>query len=409
MAHFKLTLFPALSASPDVQGKIDSVRSVKDALRLLKSIENESAKVESPADMLLKELSAGGRFSVTGPRSSKKTIKVTDKVVPLKREELKNIEDSWVVTQRLKDMLDELDSAAMSWNTKFKGMKGSNVLFSTLKKTRIDVAGRLAKAQSVLDKLAQRQIPANIKAFSDSLQRQLAKELEFSDVVRRFYVLPSTKKGSPEFYVYLGLRNLKTQDGGHYPEYQIVLTVLPDMASKGYRVWYTSLRDFVLPRRFARGTMIDEPELGRAQVPMVLRGIRRHLMIDQVFTHFRAAVPTDLRIDKTNPAVHDVVVRDDYIYVVIKRGVAKEKLPVINGQMMDQIETALGLTRRKQLVTKTAQSTKTKRWIIRYSINSLSPEALGYKMTNEKLRELQHVLDLSDKDLTAIRQALKHR
>lgn len=413
MARVKLTLLQlppdsshSISLSFSTVGageRVSRVKTVKDAQRLLTQIMKEGDLAEVPISALLEELSAGS-FNVTGPGSK---LPVSQKVKALTRAEVTEIEANWEVVKRLKSLVDETSAASLAWRSKFGTVKGGSTLIQQLGLVNNTLKTKLNKAQAVLSKLAQRQIPKSIKGLVSNLSRRLPKLLQFEELSIQYYVTPGPKK-SPQFYVYIGLKELQAE-GMVYADYQIVLSILPDSQSKGWTLSYTTLPHFALPKSFATGNPQLIAEITPRTADRVINALKRQLVIDHVFLNSRMSLPSGLSVEKLHPAINSIKVVNDYVWVWLKRGIRADKLKEVNAAMTQAIEQALGLTRRPRLLTKTGKSTKTGRTYFRFSVESFSPEVMGWKMTTDKVKDLSELFDLGPADQVALRQALKHK
>lgn len=395
----------SLASESGSESRFD-VRGVKEAWRILQDLDKQLQSIGDIPDKLLQELSAGkvNRFSVVGP-GGKKIMEVQDRVVQPKTADLKKVGEQWSVVEKYQNIVDDLSSAGLSWTTRFSGVKGGPTLLQQMKKLRIQAQGQLAKARSVLDALAQKHFPNNIRHAVDILSRALTKELEFKKIQRTFMVVPTKDKKRLQFFCYLGLVDLETKDGAIYPQYQVVVSSTP-MINGGYDLFATTLRKFVLPTNFSRGKHFEVDKIDSSVVPQLMRFIRQAIQLDGVFSSFRATLPGNFKLDQIHPAVYKTKVRDDYIYVILKRGT--KDLAKVNSEIMDQIQSALGMSNRRELISTKGRLPANGRTFLRYSVQSLSSDEKDWRMTNNKLRELQHILDLTDSDLVAIRHALKH-
>lgn len=414
MARVKLTLLKqlehvpshsiSLSFSTTGSGeRVGRVKTVREAARLLQLIQKEGDVAEIPVEALLQELSAG-KFNVTGPDTK---VPVAQKVKPLSRAEVTDIEANWEVVKRLKALVEETNAASLAWRSKFGSIKGGSTLLQNLNLVANNLKTKLTKAQSVLSKLAQRQIPKSIKGLVSLLSRRLPKILQFDELKIQYFVVPNKKSRAPQFYVYLGLSNLQAE-GMVYADYQIVLTILPDDKSKGYTLSYTTLAHFALPGSFAVGNKQLVGEITPKTADQIVAALKNQLVIDHVFINSRLSLPTGMKVDKLHTAIHNIKVVNDYVWVWLKRGVRPEKVKEVNAAMTQAIEQALGLHRRPRLLSKQGKSAKTGRTYLRFSVESFSPEIMGWKMTSDKVKDLAELFDLTPADVVALRQALKH-
>lgn len=385
---------------------LQSARSVKDAERMLLRITKSLQEATPVIDGLFKTLSRSiiaAEVTIQGP-GSKKHLAVKTKVNPLSQKSRKEIEASWAVVSSLKSSLSELDSASIHWANKFRMVKGGEALLRALQTTKRDVEASLKKAMTALDRLGRGSIPAPIPPFIDSLLRKVENALDYESIGQQYIIQPDAKTGTPTFYTYIQLNNLKTEDGDIFPAYQIVLTT--QTTSAGFKVWINTLREFELPGKFAIGKQLNVDGLGSKAVGQAINLIDAQLSLDHVFSAFRQTI-SDMPEGFAHKSIEKAVVKDDFIYVYLKK-VPESRFMLVATEIQQALTSAFGLGKKRPLVMKRVKFTSGKQGL-RFYIHHISENHPQFKMTNQKLAEVRDLLDLSDDDMAAIRQALKSR
>lgn len=397
-----------------------TVRSVPDAVRYLRRLEQRAAKTapNKQVDLLLKELAAATAaedneaFSLRGPAS--RQPKPAVKIKKLSTAEIEKLAQNWGALSSLESALEEIEAARTSWAIKFRGVQGVSKLMTQLSTTKKELEAKLAKVKAVGSKLAQSSVPASLRAFMPMLVKKLSNEIQWDGEDITFYTVPAKfklggkTKTMVSFYAYLTLYDVTTKDDSVYPKYAIVLSYQP--TENGYTANLTALREPRLPGKFHPGKPLPvgaNMSLDRNALAQVLKRVRTLVEADELFVNSRLAINPGLAFEMP-PEVVQTQIDDDMLFVVMKRGTREDQLPTLLSKIKDSIQATMGVTKRKEIVCQKGRlPDNPKQWILRFSIRALAPDQLGYRMTNEKLRDLVDLLGLNQDDVVALRAALR--
>lgn len=404
--------------------KIRKSRSVNDLIDIINEIAKEVRSGKKAVEKLTISISAKNEDEIKIDHSGKKSpekmkitqktpsedtlgVKLTKFVVPPKDVLVKH--NSTI--QSMYENASELDAAEALLQQTFAGVKNQPAALRALRALKEEVDSSLNRAFSALNKLANKHLPTEMEQLSDSLISYLIDHLDkksYDNMTKMVYVAPD-ESNNILFSIYIGIEGLKNGSGFVFDEFYVILTGLVD--KKGYiRYFLNTLPDFKVPGKYPVGKEIT------TEKDMIQRFKFLLAHNDLVSDFERKPMPLTTDQAKTKgltniPNVSDAYVEDDALYVVIKKG--KDSDRVIKSvvlSVMPLLNLLVGNARRSKSVIKykplARKGTTVLQFILTPQLATGDDQDLSLNL--QKLKELKSLLDLSDKEVEAIKHALKN-
>lgn len=370
---------------------IEGLRTPQEAERWLSKLETELKNITKPVVQLLETLAneattaAGGSSFKVLDGGKGIRVKVSEKFKPADPKVIKAISDQYTKLDKLLTQQDHLDSFLVRAPALFKGQRGAQEMLNHAEELRSETRAAIGKVRMLLSKLSHGSQPEALKKLAKQLEKYMPSILKYKELTR-LSMLSVDAKGQPVFYVYLELENVEGEQS--YANYCVVLSYSPLDSN----MYLTTLRAFELPGRFPRGIKVENVKNEK----MVMRALHKALIADGVANELRKGLPEDA--DSGLPDLHDAItkskVEDNFIWLMVKSYAA---LPVADLQAVLSAKFPNALFNISQV-----KFTKG----VGYKV-ALLPKQGGIDAS--KLADLKEALDLSDDDVSALKQLLMKR
>lgn len=396
-------------------------RSINDIITVVEKIATSIRKHKKSATDLKSSLSAKDEeiqidrtAAPTPVRKGRKTesepstgvAKIVKFTVPPKDKLIKNSD----VVRHLYENVQELEAAEALIKQGFSGAKATTAL-KAIQSLKAEAEAAIQKAFEALGNVAEKHIPTHMSELGDALAVMLKNTLDkasYSKMSREIYVMPiqQGRKTVYQFAMYYVLENLKNTQGFVFDEYCLIFTGIVD-STGGIQYYLNAVPDFKVPGRYPLGREVDDKKEMLQRARMLLQAINVSLTLS------KKALPVDTeraRVAGFKKIAHvaDVTVDDDSLNVKLA---ADAKGPrVVNGvivQVMGLLGAIVGKSAGK-IIYKIKKNGATQ--VIEFSLipNRMQDEQAKRSGINKaKLDELQHVLDLDEHEVKALKQLLK--
>ena len=396
-------------------------RSINDIISVVEKIATSIRKHKKSATDLKASLSAKDeeiqidRTAAPTPARRRKTetaepstgvAKIVKFTVPPKDKLIKNSD----VVRHLYENVQELEAAEALIKQGFSGAKATTAL-KAIQSLKAEAEAAIQKAFEALGNVAEKHIPTHMSELGDALAVMLKNTLDkasYTKMSREIYVMPiqQGRKTVYQFAMYYVLENLKNSQGFVFDEYCLIFTGIVD-STGGIQYYLNAVPDFKVPGRYPLGREVEDKKEMLQRARMLLQAINVSLTLS------KKALPVDTeraRVAGFKKIAHvaDVTVDDDSLNVKLA---ADAKGPrVVNGvivQVMGLLGAIVGKSAGK-IIYKIKKNGATQ--VIEFSLipNRMQDEQAKRSGINKaKLDELQHVLDLDEHEVKALKQLLK--
>lgn len=402
--------------------KIRNSRSINDLIAVINDIVDDLKSSKKTLSNLMLSTSASkkyddGEFTIdrTGknaPRvvkvslkpSSPSTVKIAGK--KLKNFVVPSVSSMASHTKVLQDLYAnaiELESIDAMIKQSFSTATNYSRTAGALKALRQEVDRLIDNALTVLNKLASKHIPSEMKALSEQLVEFVLDYVDpktYSQTTQFLYVAPIN--GTIQFSFYVSLDDLKDKSGFIYSEYYIVLTGVID--KKGFITYFlNTLPDFKIPGKYDIGENIT------SEADMLKRIKLLFSVNDVIIEHEKLPIPANTG-NLSNYKITSIpgIIKAEVIdnKIVVKTKVTREA--TINKIIVQLIP----------LFNRLAGVSHTSKSIFKYNIRKMADgsviqfilvptEKRDKKINSSKIKDLQKILDLDDKSIERIKLALK--
>lgn len=383
---------------------IRKARSLNDLLTIVGQIEKEYKKNEGAVAELAESIS-NEEIVMDGRNRNPSTVKVVKYVAP-KPAELKK---HWAVINSMYDSIMELDAAEAVMKQSFAGNKKTPAALKALRDLKADVNEKLNHAFDAINNIADKHIPYEMQKMSDKVISFLIDHLNpksYKNMYRQVYVAPVDK--AMHFSVYVTVEGLKTESGFVFDQYNFVLTgVVGQDGTIEY--FLTSIPDFKSPGRFPLGKQVTSIPDAQKRVDILLAHN------DFLLTNDKLPLPFDEERAKTSGMtnlknVENVAIKNDDIIVTMSPEVKTDK--VLENAIIDVMARLNGLiggnARNKTLFTYKVATRGGKKVVTFSLVANVAGKDKPLLINNEKLADVKQLLNLTDKQVEALKFAIQH-
>lgn len=383
---------------------IRKARSLNDLLTIVGQIEKEYQKNEGAVTELAESIS-NEEIVMDGRNRNPSTVKVVKYVAP-KPAELKK---HWAVINSMYDSIMELDAAEAVMKQSFAGNKKTPAALKALRDLKADVNEKLNHAFDAINNIADKHIPYEMQKMSDKVISFLIDHLNpksYKNMYRQVYVAPVDK--AMHFSVYVTVEGLKTESGFVFDQYNFVLTgVVGQDGTIEY--FLTSIPDFKSPGRFPLGKQVTSIPDAQKRVDILLAHN------DFLLTNDKLPLPFDEERAKTSGMtnlknVENVAIKNDDIIVTMSPEVKTDK--VLENTIIDVMARLNGLiggnARNKTLFTYKVATRGGKKVVTFSLVANVAGKDKPLLINNEKLADVKQLLNLTDKQVEALKFAIQH-
>jgi len=333
---------------------------------------------------------------------------VSTHLAGFKPPKLLNVKQHTDTINNLYDKSLELDSVEALLIQSFAGSKGQPAAVKAIRALKKTVDQTLNEAFTSLAKISDASLPKELKALGDNLTTYLINNLEkesYSDMTESSYVF-RTKDGMWHYAFYVTLADLKNESGFVFEDYNVVLSAIIDKA-KHATYYLTTLSDFKIPGKFPPGKVVKSS----ADIKNILGIMLRHNDVINVLD--KKALPLNTEDARSNglaglPGVKDASVDDD---TLILKLIKKNTLPADISKIVHEVLPMLNLLtgNKSKRMTPTWKLVKgTSGSELQFILVSAVKGDKTGSINIEKLKDLQHAMDLSDDEVKAIKDTLKN-
>lgn len=405
--------------------RLRKARSINDVLAIMKEIASEVKTGNKVISSLLTSLSAtkrpsaadlqeividhGGAAKPTrvkvgskSPTMSKLGVKLEKFVAP----PMDMVKKHYTVISDLHDNATELEAAEALVRQTFAKAKNQKPVLAALKALRAEVDGNLQKAFAALDVIAAKHLPTEMENLGDALVSFMIDHLNpksYTNMNKEVYVSPDAE-GNIVFSLYVAIHDLKNKSGFVFEEYYAILTGVVN--SKGVINYFlNTLPEFKVPGKYPIGKEVGTTTEMLSRISILFA--HNEIMSDLE----RKPMALDTQRAKTGgfitiPNVDDTYVLDDALYVIITKG--KESPKTINAivvKVIPLLNQLTGNTRRDKGAISYRPVQRKGHTVLQFIITP-SVKNAEHTLNVARLKEVQDLLDLSDKEVHAIKTIL---
>lgn len=383
---------------------IRKARSLNDLLAIVDQIQKEYKKNEGVVDELAESIS-NEEIVMDGRKRTPGTVKVVKYIVP-KPTELKK---HWAVINSMYDSIMELDAAEAVMKQSFAANKKTPAALKALRDLKADVNEKLNNAFDAINNIAEKHLPYEMQKMSDKVVSFLIDHLNpksYKNMYRQVYVAPIDK--TMHFSVYVTVEGLKTESGFVFDQYNFVLTGVVDQSGV-VEYYLTSLPDFKSPGRFPLGKQVTSIPDAQKRVDILLAHN------DFLLTNDKLPLPFDEERAKTSGMtnlknVENVAIKDDDIIVTLVPEAKTEK--VVQNTVADvlaRLNGLLGGNARNKTLFAYKEATRGGKKVITFSlVANVAQKDKPMLINKEKLADVKQLLNLTDKQVEALKFAIQH-
>ncbi len=364
--------------------------------------DDESIKISHTGVGPVKRASTPGKVNISQPTVTPVNA-VLEKFRPPK---LSNVTQHTDVINELHDRSLELDSIEALLIQGFAGSRGQPAALKAIRTLKKSVDSLLQNAFTSLAKVAESSLPKEVRALGDAVTEFLINNLDektYDNMTETAYVV-RTSENLWHYTIYVGIEGLKNEQGYVFDDYNVVLSAMIDQHKKVH-YYLTTLADFRLPGKFPLGKEIKNA----GEIKTVLSIMLRHNdVINVLDKHPMPVSPAKSKSFTKIPGVADATVEDDILILKLtKKNTPPTAVAEIVKQVIPMLKLLVGNKSRKlDIIWKPIAPGKV------HSLHFILASVLKGAVTGisaEKLRDLQHALDLTDTEIEDIREALKHK
>lgn len=420
-------------------GKIQSARSVKEILDILKPVEASIHELEESSSTLLK--------SVSAVRTVRQTISLSGREVELSDVKRPGIRQS--TTKKfpaLKTVLENYDTPDLNQLTRdnesldllaqsiaeleiaentlmgqnLSNMASRDVALKHIRSLKKEAQQALNTQLIAMSRIAKKTKPKAHIAITNGLVEHLKSILDkkvYSDIDTKTFIYHPHKgvggsgpidKETIHYQTFIFIENFMNEESEVYEGYAFVLTGILDINTGELSHALTSIKDQRIPGSFNIGKEIEGSAELKRRVTTLLnidnfqsRGARR--MLPQGTSYLKKTTLA------TQPNIDAMRVQDDQIYFRIVKGLTDQ-------EEMETIQAAVGLlrtifrntinpTKNSAVIRKMKGRAQGRIW---YRVHfSPKDNADPTELTANKLKEVQQALGLTQNQVQIIRQAIK--
>lgn len=374
----------------------------RSASRLTISMTNIAVAAEKDPDEI-DIRSRGGRVNLG--KLGGKVAPVSSVLTSFKPPKLGNVTQHTDVINNLYDKSLELDSVEALLVQAFVGSKGQPAALKAVRALKAEIDATLQKAFSSLNQVADTHIPKEFKDLGDSVVSYLITSLDkksYANITHSCYVF-RTKEGLWHYTFYVTIEGLKNESGFTFDDYNVVLSAMIDK-DKNAKYYLTTLADFRIPGKFPLGKAVTSAN----DIKTVLGIMLRHNDVINVLDKKHMPLSTDGArkhgLDNL-PGVKDAIVEDDTLILKLMKRTPPTEVKAILTKVLPLLNLMVGNKTKKSVITHKQIPEGSPKELQFILVPALKDAETG--MTLEKLRDLQHALDLSADEVAAIKSALK--
>ena len=335
------------------------------------------------------------------------TTHLSGKVETFKPPKIATVTQHSDVLHDLYDKSKELDSIEALLLQSFAGSKGQEAALKAIRVLHKTVDDTINSAFSSLGKISEASLPKEVRALGDDLVSYLIKNLEkdtYDNISESSYVT-RTKENNWLYSFYITIDNLKNESGYVFDDYNIVLSAVIDK-SKNASYYLTTLADFRLPGKFPLGRAVTSS----ADIKTSINVMLRHNDVINILSKKSLPLSNDDAAKyglSTIPGVKGANVEDDTLTLILaKKKTTPEQIKDILAKVLPLLNLVVGNKTRKSVITWKPVPTAVNPTQLEFILVSANKEK-STGLNIDKLKELQHALDLSDDEVTAIKHAVK--
>jgi hypothetical protein len=377
----------------DRMDKLRKARNLNELMLVVKEIQKENEKSSATVKNLKSVLS-----------SDELKISHTDKVskvaiTKFSAPNLTKIKKHNDLVKKLYDNANELSTAEALVKNSFSGTKGSKEAIAAIKALLKNVEQDIAQAFDALAEIASNHQPKEVEKHVNGIANFLINGLDkasFTKVSQEVYV--TIEDGEIQFCNYLNVEGLKDSQGFVSEDYFVVSTAVVDKSSV-LKFYLTSIHEFKPPGKYNKGREVSSIKNATQELQKLLAHDSVHGLLEQK--------PLDVDVEKTEAlkklnGVESAKVEDDILTVKVSSSVRDVNTVVVN--VMNLLKTVVGKNSR----IRHKVSVKNKKTVITFMLTSdVVDRTRGLNVS--KLDNLKEMLDLSDDDVKAVKQALKNK
>lgn len=411
----------------DRQEQIRRVRSMNEALSLIKTVGDEIAADAQGAQKLLTNnhrlilgtsLSASkGRdeeikISHTGKKNptkvSTKSTKASKDDFQAKLEDFTHPRDEKIVkSNKILDNLHEnakhLDAIESMLRHDFSGIKSHKAALDSVRVLKRDVQNSINTALNALQASADKHIPLAVTKLGDKLTSYLLdniSENDYKSIHTASYVTQTAKKET-QFCVYIEIEKLKSKQGFIFDSYYFILTGIVN-ASKGIVYYLNALPDFRVPGKYPLGKNITSGPSMENEVDALLS--HNDVLTGASRKPMPKAIADNKKLIKIKGVTGRKVEKDALIIQLANNSPAL--ISRVTREVMVILNTLMGVRNKNNILPRkiTRGKITSLEFVLAYPVSQKS----GKKVDISKLKDFQNVFDLDDKDVEAIKNALLH-
>jgi len=312
------------------------------------------------------------------------------------------------VLNELHDKAEELASIEAFLTQSFGKAKGQQAALKAVRELLKNVDETIYKAFESLHKVADTYLPKEFKQLSDTLTDTLLDSLDtdsYADLHHVTYVV-RTEDNMWQYTYYVTIEDLKNASGFVFDDYNVVLSALIDN-KKNASYYLTTLSEFRIPGKFPIGKAINSVSDIKNTLAILLG---HNDVIDILHKKPLALDKTSLKKHKLEnlPGVKEIKVEDDSLIVELnKKDSTTANINKVITKVLPILNNIVGNKSKKSVITKKIDRTQAGAIITFILVGVVKDKEVG--INTNQLKELQHSLDLTDGDIRAIKEALKHR
>lgn len=389
--------------------KIKKARSLKELWSTITEIASEINSSKRVVNKLVQSLSADIDINHNGnqPRptpSGRPKIKVE-----WKAPKITDIKENSEVANKLQDNIDDLTNAIALVKQSFTGKKQAEAI-KAMEALRNEAVDQLAKAYQVLSDTALRHMPTKARDMLDSVISEvidLIPNKSYTGLSEDVYLVPNPEeKGSFLLCMYVSIRNIKNEAGFAYKEYHIVLTgVLSTSGEIEYFI--NAFPNFKSPGRYPLGKEVSSAKAAAQRIAILLA---HH---NFVLEHDRLPMPVDTKrvehmgVTKIKGVV-SAEVKNDELVVITAPGLGDRAKQNVIDSVLATLCAVIGYNTNKKIFTYKIGKVRGQDAVKFVLVPNVDKADKGMHINVTKLDEVANMLDLSDKQVAALRFALQH-
>lgn len=417
--------------------KLSGARSIKEIMSIVSSIEDDLDKITDSTNKLLTSVSSVKSVTLSLSNAAKE-IELSDfgtkrpKALAVKTvlskftvPDFSSLTKNTDILAQLNQYIVELEVAeqVLVGSTQFADARSGKTALDSIRKLLEEARATLNKQLTAMTKIARKTSPKQHKALTDFCIDTLKNTLDkshYSSIDTKTFVYHDKATPIRDVYyqTYIFINNLTNMSEEVYDHYSMVLTAVIDVDTGEMVHHLTSLKDQRIPGSFALGDVVETSAKLKTRIVDLLsvddffaRGSRRTLPITTADLRKNVNITGAKHVGRLSGSalknVAAVRVQNDEVYVRLDEGLSDSQRKTALEDVLVALRTVLKMTTttKNSISIQEMRSRASGSTWYRFYVTDVNKSK--YAMTNNKLKQLTEMLELSPEQTSAIRQALK--